>query len=115
MAENETSSTDDFRSLNIFGNDVSQIPCFRNSYLYGIVSGVGVGIVTFFGTSRPRRSMHLGFATFFTVTFGYWFSCRYNYSKTNFEMMQLQSALRKHQLYEGTEVEKEINRKAESA
>lgn len=28
----------------LFGRDVSEIPCFRNSFLYGIGSGVGVGL-----------------------------------------------------------------------
>ena len=29
------------RHLHIFGRDVSEIPCFRNSFLYGIGGGFG--------------------------------------------------------------------------
>lgn len=82
--------------------------------LYGISTGAAVGIGSFFRTSRPQRSVHIGFGTFFVVTLGYWFACRYNYSKQKFEMMKLQSALQKHALYEGTELEKEINRRSDS-
>ena len=61
----------------MFGRDVSQIPCFRNSFMYGIGGGVAIGIATFLGTSRTRLSTHVGFGTFFTGTLGYWLVCRY--------------------------------------
>lgn len=32
------------KHLNLFGRDVSEIPCFRNSFLYGIGGGVGMGL-----------------------------------------------------------------------
>lgn len=35
---------EDSRSLYIFGKDVSEMPCFRNSFLYGIGGGMGTGI-----------------------------------------------------------------------
>ncbi|XP_011205277.2 cytochrome c oxidase assembly protein COX20, mitochondrial [Bactrocera dorsalis] len=96
------------RELKVFGRDVSQIPCFRNSYLYGIGGGVAVGIATFLGTSRTRLSTHVGFGTFFTSTLGYWLVCRYQWSKKRFEYQQLKEAMRKQGLYEGTDLERQL-------
>ncbi|CAD6993938.1 cytochrome c oxidase protein 20 homolog [Ceratitis capitata] len=96
------------RELKVFGRDVSQIPCFRNSFLYGIGGGVALGIATFLGTSRTRLSTHVGFGTFFTGTFTYWIVCRYQWSKTRFEYQQLKEAMRKQALHEGTEVERQL-------
>lgn len=43
--ENEWDQIDEERKhLVIFGRDVSEIPCFRNSFLYGIGSGIGTGL-----------------------------------------------------------------------
>lgn len=32
------------KHLYILGRDVSEIPCFRNSFLYGISGGFGMGL-----------------------------------------------------------------------
>ncbi|XP_018336877.1 cytochrome c oxidase assembly protein COX20, mitochondrial [Agrilus planipennis] len=93
----------------IFGRDVTKIPCFRNSYLYGIYSGVAAGLVYFLFTSRPRIATRVGVGTFATVNMSYWFWCRYNYSKTKFEMLRVRELLRQHALREGTEEEKIID------
>jgi len=102
------------RSLNVYGRNVAEIPCFRNSFLYGTGTGFVVGIGAFLGTSRPQLSTHIGFGTFFCTTFAYWFHCRYNYSKTKFFYSQLKPAMRKAAIYEGTHIEEEAARKAES-
>lgn len=60
----------------IFGRDVSQIPCFRNSFMYGVSSGLGAGFITFMSTSRGKLSMHVMMSAFTLVTMGYWFTCR---------------------------------------
>ncbi|XP_050078788.1 cytochrome c oxidase assembly protein COX20, mitochondrial [Anopheles maculipalpis] len=95
------------RSVIIFGRDVSTIPCFRNSFLYGISIGMGVGFLAFLKTSRPQLSTHIGFGTFMATTLGYWFPCRYNWSKQKFDAGQLQQALQQQAIYEGTEKERE--------
>lgn len=61
----------------VFGRDVSKMPCFRSSFLYGISIGLGGGLATFMLTSRPQISMHATMATFTVVTLSYWFTCRY--------------------------------------
>jgi cytochrome c oxidase assembly protein subunit 20 len=81
------------KNLTIFGRNVSEMPCFRNSFLYGIGSGLGMGlgkfcqliynpiiyddvIGTFMYTSRPAFSSHVAYGTFFSTTLFYWFYCR---------------------------------------
>ncbi|XP_052867300.1 cytochrome c oxidase assembly protein COX20, mitochondrial [Anopheles cruzii] len=97
------------RSSTIFGRDISMIPCFRSSFLYGISFGIGVGFLAFLKTSRPQLSTHIGFGTFMATTIGYWFPCRYAWSKQKFDMAQLQEALKQQALYEGTEKERELD------
>lgn len=54
------------------GKDVSKIPCFRNSYLYGILGGFGMGLGHFMCTSRVLRSTHFGFGSFVVISSAYW-------------------------------------------
>lgn len=123
------------QSLVIFGRDVSQIPCFRNSFLYGIGSGIGGGLLTFLFTSRPSVSLHSCMGIYTVVTLAYWTQCRliavnfemisrwilkllpfsrYNWSKTKFEYSQMKKGMQQHAMYEGTELEKEVIQKSES-
>lgn len=95
----------------IFGRDVSKIPCFRESFLYGIASGIGVGLASFVKTSKPMFSQHVGFATFSITTMVYWSFCRYEWSKQRFDAQLLQDALKDKILYEGTNVESELEKK----
>ncbi|CAD7078868.1 unnamed protein product [Hermetia illucens] len=110
MAEDE----DKTKSLYIFGRNVAEIPCFRSSFLYGIGGGFVGGAVSFLATSRTALSTNIGFATFFCGTIFYWVSCRYEWSKKRFQYQQLQMAMKKQALYEGTAVENEIEKKTES-
>lgn len=87
----------------LFGRDLSRIPCFRNSYLYGISGGIGCGLIYFLLTSRVKASMDFGMASFAVITLSYWVQCRYNYSKTKFEMERVQELLRRKATYEGTQ------------
>ncbi|XP_066260502.1 cytochrome c oxidase assembly protein COX20, mitochondrial [Euwallacea similis] len=89
--------------LILFGRDVSQIPCFRNSFLYGTLGGLGFGLAHFMFTSKVLKSTNYSVYAFSMITIGYWIRCRYQYSKTKFEMMRLQKALEQHIIYEGTE------------
>lgn len=49
------------RHLVIFGRDVSEIPCFRNSFLYGIGTGLGIGLGIF--------NLQLSFHCYLPVSF----------------------------------------------
>lgn len=101
-----------FQSLFLFGTDVSMIPCFRSSFLYGISGGIFGGLLTFLRTSRPLLSSHYGMGTFCVTTLGYWTWCRYEWSKKSLDVQILQSALQKQAAYEGTGLEEEIDAKA---
>lgn len=99
------------QGLMLFGRDLSKIPCFRESFLNGIASGVGVGIVAFMKTSKPMLAQHIGFGTFTISTLVYWSYCRWQWSKQRFDAQLMQEALKEKILYEGTVVEKEMERK----
>lgn len=100
-----------FQGLVIFGRDVSKIPCFRESFLYGTASGVGVGLAAFIKTSKPMLSQHIGFGTFTISTMIIWSYCRWQWSKQRFDAQLLQEALKDKMLYEGTKVEKDLEKK----
>ncbi|KAL1398894.1 hypothetical protein pipiens_002318 [Culex pipiens pipiens] len=101
------------RSLTLFGRDLSQMPCFRNSFLYGISLGMAVGFLAFMKTSRPQMSTHIGFGTFVGTTLCYWFP--YNWSKQQREADMLQHLMQQQAMYEGSAKERELDQKAERA
>lgn len=61
-----------FQPYMFFGKDVSKIPCFRNSFLYGIIGGFAMGISFFMCTSRTLKSTHFGFGSFVVISSTYW-------------------------------------------
>lgn len=93
------------------GRDLSKIPCFRESFLSGIATGIGVGLAAFVKTSKPMISQHIGFGTFFTSTLVYYSYCRYQWSRQRFDAQLLQEALKDKLKYEGTAIEKELESK----
>ncbi|XP_045768311.1 cytochrome c oxidase assembly protein COX20, mitochondrial [Maniola jurtina] len=99
------------KGLVLFGRDLSKIPCFRESFLYGIASGVGVGVASFLKTSKPLLSQHIGVGTFAITTLVYWSYCRYEWSRQRFDAQLMQEALKDKIRYEGTVVEKELEQK----
>ncbi|XP_063700286.1 cytochrome c oxidase assembly protein COX20, mitochondrial [Culicoides brevitarsis] len=101
------------RSLYIFGTDVSQIPCFRSSWLYGISGGIGIGLITFMRTSRGNFSWNVGVGSLCAITVAYWIPCRYLYSKSAIEYAKLQKGIRAAAVYEGSALEKEVMEKSE--
>lgn len=86
--ENERSN-----QLILFGRDVTKIPCFRNSMLYGIYAGVGLGLVTFLVTSRSRRSMEVALGSYMGTTLAYWSYCRYDHVKQKYAINDLKMLL----------------------
>ncbi|CAH1979815.1 unnamed protein product [Acanthoscelides obtectus] len=93
------------KSLFIFGRDISKIPCFRNSLLYGIGGGIAFGLARFMITSQPLRSTNFAVYSFSLVTIAYWIQCRYTYSKKRFEMLKMQELMKANSLLEGTEAD----------
>ncbi|GAM23043.1 hypothetical protein SAMD00019534_062180 [Acytostelium subglobosum LB1] len=57
----------------------ARIPCFKDSLIYGIGSGVGVTFFTSIFTSKPpMRAADFGVLTFLLVSGSYWPICNYN-------------------------------------
>ena len=66
----------------VFGRDLTQIPCFRDSALNGIYSGIAAVLITVMATSRPRLAADTGVYTFCIVTLGSFVVCRYKREQT---------------------------------
>ncbi|KAK6636222.1 hypothetical protein RUM43_009880 [Polyplax serrata] len=58
------------------GRDLRKIACFRNSFIFGISTGIASGLITFMFTSKPRFSTHTAFGMLWLGVFGYWVPCR---------------------------------------
>lgn len=114
MADTIPDDDEPKKGLILFGRDVSKIPCFRESFLYGISAGVGALFICFVATSRPQFSANIGMGSFFITTLGYWFPCRYNYSKTMFEYRQIKALMKDQNAYEGSDLEREVLTKSET-
>merc|ERR1711917_130071 len=94
-----------------FARDYNKVPCFRQTFLYSVGSGLGAGLLSFLLTSRKRRSLNIGFGTYTCVTVGYWVYCRYSFSVQKFNANQLQAAMQKQNVFEGTEAEDSLKSK----
>ncbi|KAF5273884.1 hypothetical protein FQA39_LY00999 [Lamprigera yunnana] len=94
-------------SLIIFGRDVAQMPCFRNSFLYGISGGIMCGLARFMFTSRTKSATDFAVGSFVFITMSYWVYCRYNYSVIRLELNKTKHYLRQKMLTEGTEYDEE--------
>ncbi|KAF7274440.1 cytochrome c oxidase assembly factor COX20 lethal (3) 87Df isoform X2 [Rhynchophorus ferrugineus] len=85
----------------------------RTSFLYGVSGGLAFGLAHFLFTSRTLRSVNYSVYSFSMITIGYWMHCRYNYSKTKFEVMRLQEMLEKQAMLEGTDQFPQTNQQPE--
>ena len=83
------------------GTDLSKVPCFKNSFMYGIGSGTMVGV--FYNLAFSRNPFKLAFATYACVTFGYFGVCRYQYRQSEAEMKKIRHAMQARTYLEGTE------------
>jgi len=108
MAYTEDEPEDDSRKkLMFFGTNLAKIPCFRESFMAGIGSGLIVGLV--YNLALSRNPFRLAFGTYGLVTFGYFFQCRYAYRMEEHEMKKIRHAMAQRQFIEGTEKERKLN------
>ncbi|XP_036726369.1 cytochrome c oxidase assembly protein COX20, mitochondrial isoform X2 [Balaenoptera acutorostrata] len=94
-----------FKLLGIL--DVENIPCARDSTLYGSLGSVVAGLGHFLLTSRIRRSCDVGIGGFILVTLGCWFHCRYNYAKLRIQERLAREGIKNKILYESTHLDPE--------
>ena len=88
----------DDQAVMLFGYDIRKVPCFRNTFLYGISSGVGVGLLAFMFTSKPMLASHCGFVSYLTISLGYLVQCRIRHFNEIFKSVQIQQAISEHEL-----------------
>ncbi|XP_063987205.1 cytochrome c oxidase assembly protein COX20, mitochondrial [Diachasmimorpha longicaudata] len=104
IAQNEANK----QSLVLFGRDMTKIPCFKQSFINGILSGVGAGILVFMFTSKPKLASHSMVGTFGVVTLGYFGVCRYQYAHEQLMIAKMQGLMREAKITEGLEHEEKI-------
>ncbi|XP_077024628.1 cytochrome c oxidase assembly protein COX20, mitochondrial [Tamandua tetradactyla] len=97
-----------FKLLGIL--DVENIPCARDSILYGSLGSVVTGFGHFLLTSRIRRSCDVGVGGFILVTLGCWFHCRYNNAKLRIKERIAREGIKNKILYESTHLDPERKR-----
>ena len=88
-------------SVKLFGKSISDIPCFRESFLYGIVGGLGVGLTSFLFTSRVGRSVDYVVYSYGAITAVTWCYCRYEKSHRHLELQRFKREMRNQALVEG--------------
>uniref|UniRef100_A0A8D8TEI3 Cytochrome c oxidase assembly protein COX20, mitochondrial n=1 Tax=Cacopsylla melanoneura TaxID=428564 RepID=A0A8D8TEI3_9HEMI len=81
------------KDIYFMGRNLNEIPCFRNSFLYGISTGLGVGFGTFLLTSNGFRSFKYGFGSYLGMTWLYWGYCRYSYNKVERDLKEIRKAI----------------------
>ncbi|KAB0794399.1 hypothetical protein PPYR_11238 [Photinus pyralis] len=96
-------------SIVIFGKDVSKIPCFRNSFLYGISGGLACGLLRFMFTSKPQSGANFAVGAYGVIALCYWIQCRYKFSEAKLEMQRTRYLLQQHSLLQGTEADNDNN------
>ncbi|KAG7208415.1 hypothetical protein KM043_014647 [Ampulex compressa] len=54
----------------MFGKNFWKVPCMRNSLLYGISGGIGVGLLSFLLTSKAKQATKHMFGGYFAISIG---------------------------------------------
>ncbi|XP_015116057.1 cytochrome c oxidase assembly protein COX20, mitochondrial [Diachasma alloeum] len=104
IAQNEANK----QSLVIFGHDMTKVPCFKQSCINGILSGVGAGIVIFMFTSRIGLATHSAMGTFGAVTLGYFSVCRYQFFKEKLLIDKMKGLMQTALITDGAERDEKI-------
>ncbi|XP_066473776.1 cytochrome c oxidase assembly protein COX20, mitochondrial [Tiliqua scincoides] len=107
-SEGETREPDERESFKLLGIlDVKNIPCARESVLYGSLGAITVGLGHFLATSRVRRSCDFGVGGFILTTLGCWVYCRYNNAKLRIQQRMIKDGIRNKILFESTQFDPE--------
>lgn len=96
------------KTIMFFGTDLAKIPCFKQSFFTGILSGVGTGIGVFMFTSRPLLASHSMLGAFGAVTIAYYGVCRYQYAKETIMIENMKGLMREAIVSEGIEQDKKV-------
>ncbi|KAK6183672.1 hypothetical protein SNE40_011103 [Patella caerulea] len=99
----DSEEKDNSKSILFYKRNLSEVPCFRKSFMTGIMSGIGLGVGHFMATSKPQTSYHVAFGSFTLITLGVWFNCRYHWTAERIRERQFKDALRIKEVEEGSE------------
>ncbi|XP_059841536.1 cytochrome c oxidase assembly protein COX20, mitochondrial isoform X2 [Hypanus sabinus] len=102
-SEGEAEKPKSFKLLGIL--DVQNIPCARDSVLYGSAGAVIAGFGHFLATSRIKRSFDFGVGSFLVTTLGTWVFCRYQNAKLRIQNRMVQEGMKNKVTYEGTNMD----------
>ncbi|KAI1302348.1 Cytochrome c oxidase assembly protein COX20, mitochondrial [Halotydeus destructor] len=69
----------------------SETPCYRNSFLYGIAGGLGLGLTQFMFTSNIPRATRNGVFSIFGICLPYYFFCRHTQAQNRFKFNALRA------------------------
>ncbi|XP_072187635.1 cytochrome c oxidase assembly protein COX20, mitochondrial isoform X2 [Excalfactoria chinensis] len=89
--------------------DVKNVPCARESVLYGSLGSLVLGLGHFLATSRVRRSCDFAVGGFICTMLGYWFYCRYNLAQQRIRQRMLKEGMRNKLLFEGSSLDPKRN------
>ncbi|OQV18310.1 hypothetical protein BV898_07703 [Hypsibius exemplaris] len=70
----------------VMGRRPVEIPCFRDSFMYGILGGLGIGLGFSLATSRVGRACDVAVASFSGITITNWCYCRYEKARHALEL-----------------------------
>uniref|UniRef100_A0A674GKK7 Cytochrome c oxidase assembly protein COX20, mitochondrial n=2 Tax=Taeniopygia guttata TaxID=59729 RepID=A0A674GKK7_TAEGU len=87
--------------------DVKNIPCARDSVLYGSLGSLVMGLGHFLATSRVRRSCDVAVGSYICTMLGYWFYCRYNLAQQRIRQRMLKEGMKNRMLFEGSYLDPE--------
>ncbi|XP_069786862.1 cytochrome c oxidase assembly protein COX20, mitochondrial isoform X2 [Narcine bancroftii] len=105
-AESEEEEKEKPKSFKLLGIlDVQNVPCARDSVLYGSAGAVVAGFGHFLTTSRIKRSFDFGVGSFLLTTLGTWMFCRYQNAKLRIQHRIVQEGMRNQVMYEGTKMD----------
>jgi len=94
------------KTLMFFGSDLSKIPCFRESHMVGIGSGLVAGLGYNLFLSRNPFKIALG--TYGLVMVGFYARCRYMYRMQEHDNKKLRYLMQRRNTFEGTAEEREF-------
>lgn len=100
---------DQSKGVMLFGRDITKVPCFKDSQLYGIYSGFATGLATFMVTSRIRLTTAVSLGSYICVSFVFFCYCRYNYAMTKYAVYDVQSIMRQRSIDIEKKVDEERN------
>lgn len=87
--------------------DVKNVPCARESVLYGSLGSLVMGLGHFLATSRVRRSCDVAVGGFICTMLGYWSYCRYNLAQQRIRQRMLKEGMKNRILFEGSYLDPE--------